>query len=159
MEKASFKSFGFRQELNEAIKRLYFNQPTDIQRRVIPEVLRGKSVIAESYTGSGKTHAYLLPLLHALNDEASNVQFVITSPTRELATHIYNDIRKITKLAEKKDKWKTRLLVGGTDRKQMINRLKTPPQIIVGTPGRILDFVMSGHLSIYEASSFVIDEA
>src|SRR5690625_3141202 len=159
MNNQSFSSFNFQPFINEVIEQLYFKRPTNIQKEVIPLIKAGKSVIGESATGTGKTHAYLLPLLNRLDSTKKEVQFVITSPTRELATQIYHEIKKISKLAHKEDEWTTRLLVGGMDRKQMQQRLKSSPHIVVGTPGRILDLVLSGHLSIYTARSFVIDEA
>ncbi|HLS07230.1 MAG TPA: DEAD/DEAH box helicase [Bacillota bacterium] len=159
MTKHSFLAFNFKQIINQVIEQLYFKQPTNIQHEVIPLVIQGKSVIGQAATGTGKTHAYLLPLLNELDPLKQSVQYVITSPTRELATQIYQDIQTMIKLANKETKWTARLLVGGTDRKQMQQRLTTPPHIIVGTPGRILDLILSGHLSIYSAKSFVIDEA
>src|SRR5690625_561324 len=161
MDKSSFAQFNFQPVLNEIIEQLYFKEPTDIQKEVIPLIAAGKSVIGESATGTGKTLAFLLPLLNRLDafKEVNKVQYVITSPTRELAMQTYQEIKKLAKMADKEAEWSTRLLVGGTDRKQMQQQLKTPPNIVVGTPGRILDLVLSGHLSIYSAKSFVIDEA
>lgn len=159
MNNQSFSSFNFQPFINNVIDQLFFKQPTNIQQEVIPLMMAGKSVIGESATGTGKTHAYLLPLLNQLDPTKAEVQYVITSPTRELATQIYQDIQKARELANKEEQWTVRLLVGGTDRKQMQQRLRTQPHIVVGTPGRILDLVLSGHLSIYTARSFVIDEA
>lgn len=159
MGKNSFAPFSLHPLIKQIIEQLHFSEPTHIQREVIPAILDGRSVIGQSYTGSGKTHAYLLPLFNQLDETRQEVQFVITSPTRELATQIYNDVRKMIQLADKDEQWTARLLVGGSDRKKMAESLKTPPHIIVGTPGRILDLVLSGSLSIYKASAFVIDEA
>lgn len=159
MTKHSFLSYNFKPTLNHVIEQLYFKHPTNIQHEVIPLVRQGKSVIGQAATGTGKTHAYLLPLLDQLEPLKQSVQYVITSPTRELATQIYQDIQTMISFANKETEWTARLLVGGTDRKQMQQRLKTPPHIVVGTPGRILDLILSGHLSIYSAKSFVIDEA
>lgn len=159
MVQASFASFNFQPFMYNVIEQLYFKQPTEIQKQVIPALLEGKSVIGESATGTGKTHAYLLPLLNRLEVNKRDVQLVITSPTRELASQIYDDIQTIKKLANKKKDWSVRLLVGGTDRKQMQERLRSQPHIVVGTPGRILDLILSDHLSIYKAKAFIIDEA
>src|SRR5699024_10215199 len=87
------------------------------------------------------------------------VQAVITAPTRELASQLYNEVKKIIQYAGKEEEWFARLLVGGTDKQRMMDKLKKTPQIIVGTPGRILDMVYEGALSICSASSFVVDEA
>ncbi|MFZ3578627.1 DEAD/DEAH box helicase [Virgibacillus sp. DJP39] len=159
MEKKSFDQFNFDSILTEAINKLHFNQPTDIQQKVIPAILKGKSVIGQSHTGSGKTHAYLLPLFNQINAEKRLVQFVITAPTRELATQIHDEVKKIIKFAGKEKQWISKLLVGGTDKQKMMDKLKEPPHIVVGTPGRILDLVKEEALSIYSASAFIIDEA
>lgn len=155
----SFKSFSFKPEMVQVIDKLGFKQPTEIQSKVIPQVHKGKSVIGQSHTGSGKTHSFLLPIFNQLKEEVNEVQCVITAPTRELANQLYDEVKKIIKLADKEGKWKAKLLVGGTDKQKMMDKLKEPPHIIVGTPGRILDIVKEEALSIYSANSFVIDEA
>ncbi|WP_042145956.1 DEAD/DEAH box helicase [Paucisalibacillus sp. EB02] len=155
----TFKSISLSPIMLEVIDKLHFQQPTEIQLKVIPAILKGKSVIGQSNTGSGKTHSFLLPIFEQLNEKEKQVQSVITAPTRELATQIYDEVKKIIKLAGKEQDWSAKLLVGGTDKQKMIDKLKEPPQIVVGTPGRILDLVKDEALSIYSANSFVIDEA
>ncbi|WP_047981476.1 DEAD/DEAH box helicase [Ornithinibacillus contaminans] len=157
--KNSFNSFSFTPQLLDVIEKLEFKQPTEIQQEVIPAVHKGKSVIGQSHTGSGKTHSFLLPLFNQLEEAKKEVQFVITAPTRELATQLYDEAKKIIKLADKEQEWKAKLLVGGTDKQKMMEKLKEPPHIVIGTPGRILDIVKEEALSIYSAKSFVIDEA
>lgn len=159
MTKNKFKSLNMNETLQLVTEKLNFKQPTEIQDKVIPKVLEGQSVIGQSRTGSGKTHAFLLPLFNELDTSKNEVQFVITSPTRELATQIYDNVKKIIEYAGKEGEWTSKLLIGGTDKTRMMGKLKTPPHIIVGTPGRILDMVKSEALSIYSAKSFVIDEA
>ncbi|MGM8364601.1 DEAD/DEAH box helicase [Virgibacillus sp. W0181] len=159
MNNKRFNAYEFNLSTLEVIQKLGFSKPTDIQHEAIPEILQGKSVIGKSQTGSGKTHAYLLPLMNQLRSGINEVQLVITLPTRELATQIYDEVKKIIKLAEKEDEWTAKLLIGGTDKQRMIRQLKKSPDIIVGTPGRIMDLVNENALSIYSASSFVIDEA
>ncbi|MES9774758.1 DEAD/DEAH box helicase, partial [Priestia megaterium] len=97
MEKTNFERFEFQPFLIEAIKQLGFYQPTEIQERLIPSVLKGESVIGQSQTGTGKTHAYLLPLLEKVDPKKEEVQVVITAPTRELASQIYQEVLKLTK--------------------------------------------------------------
>src|SRR5699024_7456621 len=123
------------------------------------EVLKENSVIGESQTGSGKTHAFLLPLPNQIEEDKNEVQYVIAVPTRELAMQIHADIEEIIKLANKKDVWTSRLLVGGLDRDRMKIRIKNAPDIISGQPRSILDMVKDSAVSIYSAKSFVIDEA
>lgn len=159
MKKENFDQFTFQPILKDIIDKLHFKNPTDIQQQVIPAILKGTSVIGQSHTGSGKTHAYLLPLFNQINVEKRSVQFVITAPTRELAMQIHDEVKKIISFAGKEKQWISKLLVGGTDKQKMIEKLKEPPHIVVGTPGRILDLVKEEAISIYSANSFVIDEA
>ncbi|MEC5422236.1 DEAD/DEAH box helicase [Virgibacillus sp. C22-A2] len=159
MEKNNFSQFSFHPTLVEVTKRLEFREPTDVQMQVIPKVLQGRSIIGQSRTGSGKTHAFLLPLFNQLDTNKRQVQFVITAPTRELAMQIHEEVKKIIHYAGRNQQWISKLLVGGTDKQKMAEKLKEPPHIIVGTPGRILDLVKDGVISIYSATSFVIDEA
>jgi len=156
----TFHALGLHDTIVDVTDKLFFTEPTDIQKEAIPALLSGKSIIGQSKTGSGKTHAYLLPLLNNLNEHAHHVQYVITTPTRELALQIFEEVRTMTKLAGKEHVWRTRLITGGMDREWMIKQLdSSPPHIVIGTPGRIFDMVDTGVLSIYEASTFVIDEA
>lgn len=159
MNQSDFRRFALNDKILEVIRLLSFKQPTQIQAKVIPKALKGESVIGKSHTGSGKTHAFLLPIFNRLDEEKKEVQFVITAPTRELASQIYDEVRKIIQLAGKQGVWTSKLLIGGTDKQKMVEKLKQPPHIIVGTPGRILDLVKENALSIYSATSFVIDEA
>lgn len=154
-----FNKFHFNSTIEKSIQELGFKKPTEIQERVIPEILNGTSVIGQSHTGSGKTHAYLLPLFNKMDENRHEVQTVITAPTRELAMQIHEEVKKIIRYADKENIWKMKLLVGGTDKKRMTEKLSQPPHIIVGTPGRILDLVQDDAISIYKADSFVIDEA
>ncbi|QSS98981.1 DEAD/DEAH box helicase [Pontibacillus sp. ALD_SL1] len=154
----TFKSMALTKEMIDMVDQLGFHEPTPIQKKVIPSVLRGESLIGQSHTGSGKTHSYLIPLLNGIDVSRKEVQTVITAPTRELATQIYDEVRKMVQLSEHGDALKAKLLIGGTDKQKTIDKLKDQPQIIVGTPGRILDMVQEEALDVYTASSFVIDE-
>ena len=155
----TFKQFGLKSEIEQAVEKLGFKNPTEIQAKVLPEVLNNQNVIGQSHTGSGKTHAYLLPLCNKIDETRHEVQMVITAPTRELAIQLSNEIKKLIEFAGKQDVWRSRLLIGGTDPKKQAEKLKNTPHIIVGTPGRILDMIKREALSIYTATSFVIDEA
>ncbi|WP_077621485.1 DEAD/DEAH box helicase [Sediminibacillus massiliensis] len=159
MENHLFKQYNFHPLLNDIIDHLDFYKPTPIQEKVLPAVLRGESVIGQSHTGSGKTHAYLLPLFNQIIEGKREVQFVVTAPTRELAVQIYDEVRKIIHYANKEHRWHAKLLIGGTDKKKSIEKLKEQPHIVVGTPGRIKDLVEEGALDLYAAKSFVVDEA
>lgn len=159
MENNKFNQLPLSPTMMKVIEQLNFKEPTKIQERVIPAALTGKSIIGQSHTGSGKTHAFLLPLFNQLQAEKREVKFVITAPTRELALQLYDEVKTIIKYADKEGAWIPKLVVGGTEKKKMAEQLRVPPHIIVGTPGRILDLVKDGDLSIYSATSFVVDEA
>ncbi|SDN08583.1 DEAD/DEAH box helicase [Sediminibacillus halophilus] len=159
MKNHHFRQYSLHPLINDVIDRLEFHKPTPIQEKVIPAVLRGESVIGQSHTGSGKTHAYLLPLFNEMEESKKQVQFVVTAPTRELAIQIYDEVRKIIHYANKDHRWNAKLLIGGTDKKRSIEKLKEQPHIVVGTPGRILDLVEEGALDLYNAKAFVVDEA
>ncbi len=159
MTSNSFSDLKLNDTLVSVTEQLFFKEPTEIQKRVIPEIMNNKNIIGESQTGSGKTHAFLLPLFNQIEENKNEVQFVIAVPTRELAMQIHADIEEIIKLSNKKEEWTSRLLVGGLDRERMKKQLRKTPDIIIGTPGRILDMVKDNAVSIYTATSFVVDEA
>ncbi len=159
MKAHQFEIFGFQPFINKAIDELGFHKPTEIQRKMIPMVMRGESAIGQSQTGTGKTHSYLLPIINKINSDDQSVQAVITAPTRELAQQIYHEVLKIMEVAEVDEKIMSRCYVGGTDKLRTIEKLKTQPQIVVGTPGRIHDLIKEQALFVHTANILVIDEA
>jgi len=154
----NFDRFKFKEYILEGIKELGFSKPTEIQERLIPSILRGESAIGQSQTGTGKTHAYLLPLVNNVDISKQEVQVVVTAPTRELATQIYHEVTKLTK-NNSEGNLAAKLFVGGTDKQRTIEKLKTQPQIVVGTPGRINDLIKEQALFVHTANSIVVDEA
>jgi ATP-dependent RNA helicase CshB len=159
MKETLFERFSFQPFIIEAIKALRFYKPTEIQERIIPTILRGESVIGQSQTGTGKTHAYLLPIIEKIDPDREVVQAVITAPTRELATQIYHEILKITKFCPSDKQITARCFIGGTDKQKAIEKLKTQPHIVVGTPGRINDLIREQALNVRTATMLVVDEA
>lgn len=157
MTTVTFEQFNFQPFLIQAVEELGFKEPTEIQQKVFPIVKKGLSVIGQSQTGSGKTHAYLLPCLDNMNANYEGVQLVITAPTRELAQQIYEEVLRLTKFSQQEID--ARCFVGGTDKKRAIQKLKKQPSIVVGTPGRIHDLVEEQALLIHTANTLVIDEA
>ncbi|WP_203361729.1 DEAD/DEAH box helicase [Bacillus sp. REN10] len=157
MTKQRFELYGFRPFINKGIEELGFYEPTEIQERMIPLVLKGESAIGQSQTGTGKTHSYVLPILQKINPAKKEVQAVITAPTRELADQIYKEILKMVKFSE--EEITVRCYMGGTDKQRDIDKLKAQPQIVVGTPGRINDLIKEQALFVHRASILVIDEA
>ncbi|RAK22416.1 ATP-dependent RNA helicase CshB [Anoxybacillus vitaminiphilus] len=159
MEQTLFERFNLKPFIIEAVKYLQFYKPTEIQERIIPSIIRGESVIGQSQTGTGKTHAYLLPIIERIDPKLDEVQAVITAPTRELATQIYHEILKITKFCSEEEQITARCFVGGTDKLRTIEKLKVQPHIAVGTPGRINDLAKEQALNVHTAKTLVIDEA
>ncbi|MDE7023876.1 MAG: DEAD/DEAH box helicase, partial [Ligilactobacillus sp.] len=154
----TFKDFNLKPFLNEALTEIDFKTPTEVQQRLIPVIKKGKSVVGQSQTGSGKTHTFLLPIFNAIDPAIHEVQAVITTPSRELAYQIYGAAKQLAKHAE------TEILVQnyvcGTDKLRQIEKLKHhQPQIVIGTPGRILDLMRSNALDVHNAHYLVVDEA
>ncbi|EPH95489.1 MULTISPECIES: DEAD/DEAH box helicase [unclassified Enterococcus] len=154
----TFEQFNFKSFINEAIADKGFKQPTEVQERLIPLVAKGKNIIGQSQTGSGKTHTFLLPLFDKINAEKEEVQVVITAPSRELAAQIYQAAIQIAKFSD--PEIRVTNFVGGTDKKRQLDRLAhQQPHVVIGTPGRILDMMNEQALKIHTAFAFVVDEA
>lgn len=153
-----FEDFHLHQNTMKLIRLNQFKQPTPIQEEVIPAMLKHKDVIGLSKTGTGKTHAYLIPLMELCDTSSDEVQAVITAPTRELAAQIYEKARL---MQEADPAMRVRLYVGGKDRDKDIRQLKaSQPHIAIGTPGRIKDlFLDEGALRLDRAKLLVVDEA
>ncbi|HEO4070855.1 TPA: DEAD/DEAH box helicase [Streptococcus agalactiae] len=154
----SFKDFNFKPYIQRALDELKFVDPTDVQAKLIPVVRSGRDLVGESKTGSGKTHTFLLPIFEKLDESSDDVQIVITAPSRELGTQIYQATKQIAEHSEQEIRVVN--YVGGTDKLRQIEKLKvSQPHIVIGTPGRIYDLVKSGDLAIHKAHTFVVDEA
>ena len=147
-----FTEFNFKDYIQEALKDLNFVEATEVQEKLIPVVLSGRDLVGESKTGSGKTHTFLLPIFQQLDEEADSVQAVITAPSRELATQIYQAARQLASFSEQEIRVAN--YVGGTDKARQIGKLESSQPHIV-----IYDLVESGDLAIHKAHTFVVDEA
>lgn len=153
-----FKDYNFQTFLNQALEEINFTTPTDIQSTVIPEIKNGRDLVVQSQTGSGKTHAFLLPLINKINLEADEVQVLITAPSRELANQLYKAAQQLASHSQKQIRVEN--YIGGTDKEKQLDRLEnTQPHIAIGTPGRLLDMVESQALNVFTAKYMVVDEA
>ncbi|MGG0656649.1 DEAD/DEAH box helicase [Rummeliibacillus pycnus] len=152
---SKYTDYNFQPFLREAIEKLGFTEPTPIQKEMIPLILKGKSAIGQAHTGTGKTHSFLIPIVERIRQDKQEVQAVIAAPTRELASQINIELQKLIEGTDIQSK----LFIGGTDKQRSIDKLKTQPQIVVGTPGRIRDLVKEQALLVHTASMLVIDEA
>ena len=152
----SFEKLGVFKPLLDAVQELGYTEPTIIQKRAIPLVLQKKDIFATAQTGTGKTAAFALPILQRLRKpvEGKGVRAIILSPTRELSIQIYEDIENYAKHMD----IKTDILVGGKDLQKQRARLKSGTEIIIATPGRLLEHIESG-LSLKDVEIFVLDEA
>lgn len=152
-----FKDLNLKPFILETLKEINFIHPTPIQESVYASLKKQKNIIASSATGSGKTHAFLIPILNKIDLSGNFVQAVILSPTRELASQIYINTLKFTE----KVGIDVKLFVGGSSRETEIKKLgNNQPQVVIGTIGRIYDLAVKENvLKIYTASDFVIDEA
>ena len=154
------KKFNDMKWSNETVRFIelnHFKEPTPIQSSVIPMALKGKDVIGISDTGTGKTHAFLIPLMEMMNSNKPTVQAVITAPTRELAQQIF---RQAKLMMEADSQLRIKLIVGGTERSKMSESLQVQPHLVIGTPGRIRDlFLEEGALRIETANILIVDEA
>ena len=151
-EQYQLKSF-----VKETLKDLKFEAPTKIQKEIIPLVYKHRDIIGISQTGTGKTHAFLIPIVDMIDVEAEYVQAVITAPTRELASQIYEHAKLFVK---NNPDLRVSLIIGGSDKQKAIDKLSKQPHIVIGTPGRIKDLSLDEQaLRITTADIFVIDEA
>lgn len=154
----NFEQFNLQPYLLEAIAELHFTEPTEIQTEVITQIQSGRDIIGQSKTGSGKTHAFLLPLLNQLEENPGHVQLVVTAPSRELAEQLYKATIQLTEKAP--FDIQVSRFIGGTDKNRQIENLLTgQPDIVIGTPGRLHDLVKSNALKTHTAFAMVVDEA
>lgn len=153
-----FSKFHLKQYIYNGLKHIKFNAPTKIQDLVIPRAISGESLIVESATGSGKTHAFLIPILENLDESLNEVQTIIISPTRELASQIYD---VLLELLVDNPNINVARVIGGSDRDNDVKKYeKNQPHIVVGTIGRISDLSLNSNvLKVHTAKTIVIDEA
>ena len=153
----SFNEFAFEPELNQAISDLGFTEPTPIQSKAIPHLLTSdQDLIALAKTGTGKTAAYGLPIIQQIDRNSNLTQALIICPTRELCMQITNDIISYSKYF---DNLKVTAVYGGARIDTQINKLKKGTQIVVGTPGRMLDLINRKKLDVSHIRTLVLDEA
>ena len=152
----SFSALGICPEILEAIEVLGFDSPSTIQEKAIPAALNGSDVIGLSHTGSGKTLAFSIPALELISPDESTVQVLCLCPTRELAVQI---CREVDKLALFMDGISAVPVYGGAPFKSQLEALKRGVQFVVGTPGRIIDHLESGALSLKHLRMLILDEA
>ena len=144
-------------EIQELIEAKKFKDFTPIQEKCFPLIMKGKDVVGISATGTGKSHAFIIPVLQMIDTTKDSIQAVITAPTRELARQLYKQFSEISKFS---DQYRIKLISSGIDKNRMIEELNQQPHIVIGTVGRLKDmFVDEAVLRLDKARILVIDEA
>jgi ATP-dependent RNA helicase RhlE len=157
----TFDSLGLRAELLRAVAEQGYTQPTPIQAQAIPVVLSGRDLLGAAQTGTGKTAAFVLPMLNLLNGNASHsparhpVRALIVTPTRELAAQVEQDIRTYGKYVA----LKSTIVFGGVGMQPQVDALRGGVDILVATPGRLLDHVEQKTVNLSQVEILVLDEA
>src|ERR1700742_803521 len=136
MDKKPFSELGLAPEILKAIEALGFDQPSPIQAQSIPPALEGRDVVGQSQTGSGKTMAFAMPAVQMVDPKSRGVSVLVMCPTRELAMQVCEAVHKLT---QHKPGIKAVPIYGGATFDRQIRGLRDGAQIVVGTPGRILD--------------------
>ncbi len=153
----SFNELGLEQELLDAVELLGFTEPTKVQELAIPTILASqRDLVALAQTGTGKTGAFGIPAIQQVNTDSNNVQVLVLSPTRELAIQIAKDMKAF---AKKVKGVKTVAVYGGAHIGSQIRALENGCQVVIGTPGRMLDLIRRGKLDVRNVRTLVLDEA
>ncbi len=150
----SFQDFGLSRRVQQAIDDMGYEEPSPIQAACIPLILEGKDVIGQAQTGTGKTAAFGIPIVERVTTEP-RVQALVLAPTRELAIQVAGEFRKIAKYK----RVRTLPIYGGQSIGHQIRALQQGVQVVIGTPGRVLDHIRRGTLKLQSVQTVVLDEA
>lgn len=152
-----FTDIGISKEISNGLLKEGITKPTEIQKSVIPKMLNGKDIIAQSQTGSGKTLAYLCPLFMMVDCGLRSTQAIVLTPTHELAVQVHHEAQR---LAENSNiDVKSVLIIGGANIIRQTDKLKEKPQIVIGSAGRILELIKKRKIQAHTVKTIVIDEA
>ncbi|MBM5817736.1 MAG: DEAD/DEAH box helicase [Cyanobacteria bacterium K_Offshore_surface_m2_239] len=153
---SGFSRFGLRPELLTALDGLGFHTPSPIQKAAIPELMLGRDLVGQARTGTGKTAAFGLPLLHGLDPAQSRPQVLVLTPTRELALQVAEALASFSSALPRV---RVLALYGGADFREQMLQLRCGVQVVVGTPGRVMDHMRQGTLDLSALTTLVLDEA
>jgi len=155
----TFESLGLSNALVKAVEKKGYTEPSPIQEKAIPLILEGKDVLASAQTGTGKTAGFTLPMLHRLVAENKwkrrPIRALVLTPTRELAAQVYDNVREYSEYLD----IKSMVIFGGVNQKPQIRALRSGVDVLVATPGRLLDLQSQGVLSLGKVEFLVLDEA
>lgn len=149
-----FNDFGLKQEILKSLSEMDFQNPTEVQEKAIPLALEGHDLIVRSKTGTGKTGAFLIPILN-VTEPGERMTSLVILPTRELALQVANVAKKMTTNSHVKSV----VVYGGASIEVQIKELRRNPSIVIGTPGRIIDLMKRGELDLSALKFIVLDEA
>ncbi|EMI45210.1 cold-shock deAd-box protein a [Rhodopirellula sp. SWK7] len=155
-EDKGFAAFPLRPEVLEAVVKSGYDTPTAIQAEIIPYMLDGRDVLAQSQTGTGKTAAFALPILTTIDTSKYHPQVLVLAPTRELAIQV---ARSFSTYGAKVPGFAVAAIYGGQDYEPQLKQLRRGVQVVVGTPGRVIDHVNRGTLDLGKLDCLVLDEA
>jgi ATP-dependent RNA helicase DeaD len=153
---SGFTGFGLSPELLSGLAAIGFQDPSPIQRAAIPELMLGRDLVGQAQTGTGKTAAFALPLLERLDSQQRTPQVLVLTPTRELAMQV---AEAFNSYAAKLSQVRVLAVYGGADFRDQIQQLRRGVQIVVGTPGRVMDHIRQGTLDVSGLRALVLDEA
>jgi len=154
----SFEKLGLSAELLSAVNEQGYTEPTPVQKKAIPAIIQGRDIIAAAQTGTGKTAGFTLPLLHHLSENPKSekhVRVLIVTPTRELAAQVHKSVETYGRHLP----FKACVVFGGVKINPQITRLKQSIDIVIATPGRLLDLVNQRALNLSFIEILVLDEA
>ena len=155
-DEITFESMDLSSEILRAVREMGFSEPSTVQARTIPLMMNGQDINAIAPTGTGKTCAFGIPMLEYVQLKDSRIQEVVLAPTRELALQIGDEL---TRLARFIDGVRIAVIYGGQPISRQINALKRKPQIVIATPGRMLDHMQRGNIRLNAVHTMVLDEA
>lgn len=156
MEHLRFEDMNISNEICRAVLDMGFEEATPIQSQAIPVILEGKDIIGQSQTGTGKTAAFGIPLLERINPEDRRLQALILCPTRELAIQVSEEFRKLLKY---KDNIRVLPIYGGQPIDRQIAALRKGTQVVIGTPGRVMDHMRRRTIKAETVQMMILDEA
>lgn len=156
----TFKDFNLTPKINDAIDKINYTTPTPIQEQAIPAILEGRDILASAQTGTGKTAAFILPILHKINEEFNkasthHIRALVITPTRELARQINDNIKIYAKYLN----LRSDVVYGGVNQLRQTRALDKGLDILVATPGRLIDLYNQGFVNFSNTTMLVLDEA
>jgi len=156
METIRFEEMGLSEQILRAVTEMGFEEASPIQTKAIPIQLTGVDIVGQAQTGTGKTAAFGIPMLHKIDSKNKKLQALVLCPTRELAIQVADEIRKLSKFMSG---IKVLPIYGGQDIAKQIRSLKAGTQIVIGTPGRVMDHMRRKTVKFEDVNTIILDEA